>query len=122
MNKRIKKLWIQALRSGEFKQGRGYLERGNRYCALGVLSVLALVEGQCTYAPENNLGKYDNKKYSLSFNTMAWAGIAQENDYFLEPGAGLVKFHLQGRLTSIQKLNDDGLSFAEISKIIDIYL
>lgn len=31
-----RKLWIQALRSGEFAQGVGYLNSGDTYCCLGV--------------------------------------------------------------------------------------
>jgi hypothetical protein len=48
MFKRLKRKWVEALRSGKFKQGRGYLRRveginddGNEeesYCCLGVLS------------------------------------------------------------------------------------
>ena len=37
MNKNVKRLWLEALRSGEYKQGRGLLRDGNKYCCLGVL-------------------------------------------------------------------------------------
>lgn len=50
MNKRIKKSWIEALRSGKYKQGRGLLraessvlnEADDTYCCLGVLFDLNL--------------------------------------------------------------------------------
>lgn len=32
--------WVRALRSGEFKQGRGQLRHAGRYCCLGVLCQL----------------------------------------------------------------------------------
>lgn len=35
-------LWIADLRSGKFKQGRGCLRAGNRYCCLGVLCEIAV--------------------------------------------------------------------------------
>lgn len=38
MNKDIKKKWINALRSGKYKQGSGWLLEDNKYCCLGVLS------------------------------------------------------------------------------------
>jgi hypothetical protein len=37
MKKEIKKRWVDALRSGEFRQGRRYLKRDGKYCCLGVL-------------------------------------------------------------------------------------
>lgn len=38
MNKRVKRAWIKALRSGKYKQGRGALRNwDNTYCCLGVL-------------------------------------------------------------------------------------
>lgn len=37
MNKKIKKLWLKALRSGEYKQGKLALRIKNKYCCLGVL-------------------------------------------------------------------------------------
>lgn len=37
MNQEIKQKWVEALRSGKYKQGQGYLRKGNNYCCLGVL-------------------------------------------------------------------------------------
>ena len=41
MNPTIKAQWLEALRSGEYKQGREYLRQSNKdtvlYCCLGVL-------------------------------------------------------------------------------------
>lgn len=36
MTKAQKKKWIEALRSGEYKQGKQMLYRNGRYCCLGV--------------------------------------------------------------------------------------
>ena len=65
MIKKTKEMWIRALKSGEFKQGKGYLERDGKYCALGVLSLLSLIEGQCTYNQIDGVGKFDNKDQAL---------------------------------------------------------
>jgi hypothetical protein len=39
----IKTLWVEALRSGYYKQGKNVLKDNNRYCCLGVLK--HLIEG-----------------------------------------------------------------------------
>jgi hypothetical protein len=119
MDKNIKKLWVQPLRSGEFEEGKGYLVRHDRYCALGVLSLLSLLHGQCTYNEEAGIGLFDNKRFSLSYNTMKWAAIAQEGNEFLEPGAGKVKFIYQRKMVSIAGLNDSGMTFPDLAKIIE---
>ena len=36
MKKADKKAWVAALRSGKYKQGRGFLCRDGKYCCLGV--------------------------------------------------------------------------------------
>lgn len=37
MDAELKAKWVAALRSGDYKQGRAYLERDGAYCCLGVL-------------------------------------------------------------------------------------
>jgi hypothetical protein len=122
MDKRIKKLWINALRSGEFKQGRGFLEKNGCYCALGVLSALALVEGICTYEEINGLGTFDKRKINLSFNIMKWADIAQDNERYLIPSEHGVIVKFQGKVTTIMELNDKGMSFKRLATIIERHL
>ena len=46
MKPEIKKQWVQALRSGEYKQGRGQLKQGATFCCLGVLCDLAVQSGE----------------------------------------------------------------------------
>lgn len=41
MDKAIKKKWVVALRSGEFRQGYGLLYRNGFFCCLGVLRRIA---------------------------------------------------------------------------------
>lgn len=122
MNKKVKNLWVKALRSGEFHQGKGYLEKEGRYCALGVLSVLALIEGQCTYNTEGDLGKFDNKKFSLSFNVMRWAQIAQAGERYLDSQEQKVKICFRGKTTTLADLNDEGLTFSQIANLIEKFL
>jgi len=81
MNKTVKKLWIDNLRSGKFKQGYGRLQDVcGGYCCLGVLQKilnLEITEFDIMLSPEAsrlagidrqpsvNLTKKDIKKYSL---------------------------------------------------------
>ena len=37
MNKKVKKSWVTALRSGDYIQGQKYLHGNGKYCCLGVL-------------------------------------------------------------------------------------
>jgi hypothetical protein len=37
MDQKIKKKWIEALRSGEYEQTHGQLSHDNKFCCLGVL-------------------------------------------------------------------------------------
>lgn len=37
MPKSIRRKWLNALRSGKYKQGKGALEKDGKYCCLGVL-------------------------------------------------------------------------------------
>jgi hypothetical protein len=118
MKREIKNTWIKALRSGEFKQTYGQLEVQGEYCALGVLSVLALLKGICTYDLKEDGGRFDNRRTTLSYNVMNWAGI---KDFLDDPEACKCPITIQGIKTSIADLKDQGLSFEELAIIIDAH-
>lgn len=118
MKREIMKIWVEALKSGEFEQCKGKLEKNGNYCALGVLSVLALVNGQCTYNDLGNGGRFDNKRFSLSYNVMKWAGIAQDEERYFKKSCQKVEIVFKGQVTTIAALNDRGMSFFDIAKII----
>ena len=115
MKKSISKIWIKALRSGEFNQGSVFLERDGKYCALGVLSLLSLMGGKCTYNCDGGVGLFDNKRSGLSFNTMKWAEISN----FLEADAPFAPFYLSGKMSSIAEINDSGMNFNQIADLIE---
>lgn len=111
MKKPIKDLWVKALLSGEFRQGKYRLEKDGKYCVLGVLSVLALSEGICTYG-NRGTGSYDKRLHSLSFNVQDWSGIrTSKAEITLDDGTK----------TTLADLNDSGKSFKELAKIIEEY-
>jgi hypothetical protein len=52
MDKEIKRKWIEALRSGDYKQGRGWLrDKEGNYCCLGVLMEVQDVQDDLSWAP-----------------------------------------------------------------------
>lgn len=115
MKSEIKDLWVQALKSGEFEQTTGQLCKDEAYCALGVLSVLALIHGQCTYDEREDGGRFDNRAIGLSYNIMNWAGIED----FLVAGKEFLPFIYEDKVVSISILNDAGLTFDEIAEEIE---
>lgn len=80
MKPAIKRLWITALLSGKYKQGKSCLKKGNKFCCLGVLSDL--------YAKKHNIEwkkeKYENVKLFneselLPSKVMQWAALSRKN-------------------------------------------
>lgn len=103
MNPEIKKLWIEALRSGEFQQGLRQLECDGKYCCLGVLELLAFRAGV--------VSKFRGERPYLSTEVAEWAGLPSTNPR-LADGLGMWA----------GSLNDHGETFAEIADRIEKYL
>ena len=105
--------WVAALRSGEYEQGRSVLRStDNTYCCLGVLCDLAAQDGVGEWSePWPDLGPDfadADGEYSCYLpppGVMRWAGL-KNNGGYLPAGE------------SLWRLNDDGLSFGEISDVI----
>lgn len=126
MNPEIKELWISALRSGDYKQGRGVLKNTvngvDKYCCLGVLCELA-VKAQIVNA-EPSLA---NSKVTLfgsesgypsevllPFEVSSWAGLDSTSGRMYPPEP----YGLAG--SSLTTLNDEArLTFEEIADVIE---
>lgn len=86
INKERLALGIQALESGEFRQGRGSLGRpsedGDRYCCLGVLTEVAMRNG-CPvtkdFEPYSHVFRYDGNTALLPPLVADWYGFAHNN-------------------------------------------
>lgn len=91
MNPDIKIKWIEALRSGKFKQGKGrfYQKNSDTYCCLGVLCVIQ-------NAPfENYCGR--------NYPSEQWvAGLSYHIDF-----------------SDLSRMNDSGKTFSEIANYIE---
>ncbi len=97
MNKKVKKLWVAALNSGNYKQCRGQLNDCiGGYCCLGVLCDLHAEEtGQEWTAG----GHYLTAVGHLPNSVIEWAG--------LDKGGGAVETHLQGtKYQCLTNMND----------------
>ena len=81
MNPIIKQKWIEALRSGEYSQGKFRLYDGQRYCCLGVLCDLYLKENNQEWKVLSNNQIYLDGSYidleseTLPLPVKEWAGI-----------------------------------------------
>lgn len=110
MNPEIKDRWLTALRSGEYKQGKGYLRQADdTFCCLGVLADIAVKDGACP-VPELKANRavphytYDSLSGDLTIELSGWAGLEPYDD-------------VQSRLMG---MNDDyGLSFEQIADWIE---
>ena len=109
MNQRIKQQWIEALRSGKYKQTREVLRDNSGFCCLGVLTDIYLkehnlswtVESGCFLAPER-------QDVSLPQSVVDWAGLSCK--YGSPTDRDGIEFATH---------NDDGWSFKEIAKMIE---
>jgi hypothetical protein len=73
-----KHAWVQALRSGEYPQGRGALHQGTKWCALGVLVDVAIKAGVRVTEqvhPDHGSTGYDGEYGSLPKAVQEWAGL-----------------------------------------------
>jgi hypothetical protein len=83
MKKAIKKLWVEALRSGKFKKGKGALHpTKGTYCCLGVLCELHRTrlkkpkdEWEIREVDGEKRFVYKGQKYSLPLEVREWAGL-----------------------------------------------
>jgi hypothetical protein len=100
--------WVKALRSGEYKQGKGQLcethpQEGNQHCCLGVLADLAVKAGV--------LSEFRYSFY-LDETTQKWCGLADSAGSFKSESE-------EEKVTSLSWLNDRGKTFEQIADIIE---
>lgn len=115
MKPKIKAKWLEALRSGKYKQTKKVLKDSTGYCCLGVLCDIhrktIKKKGWDKVLHSNNL-KYYNQIEILPENVLKWAGIEDENGKFK---------YKNGETEYLTNLNDNGKSFKQIANIIEKY-
>lgn len=118
MDATIKAQWLEALRSGKYKQGKGALHNksDDSYCCLGVLcEVMGVPEfhgdGDRESSEFINFGTIDDfSSTSLPYQVRRVAGLLDGYGCFAGP---------MGEDESLAHMNDTGASFEEIAKIIE---
>jgi hypothetical protein len=109
MNAELKAKWVEALRSGKFHQGKGFLkfdeEQGPRHCCLGVLCEII-----------------DPSKFALREYSYYYQCDGMESDITL-PLSLQFQTDLSGETcTLLAEKNDHGKSFNNIADYIEHHL
>lgn len=109
MNEEVKQKWLEALRSGEYEQGKEMLRRhDDKFCCLGVLTDLYVKDNATEWQVNDNGDWYvgdDGETQFLAFEVQEWAD--------LHTSAGAYE---DGELIED---NDVGTPFSEIADIIE---
>lgn len=100
--------WVDALRSGDYKQTNGRLRDNNGFCCLGVGCEIFDVRKEC-FMPEE-IWKYGNE------NSVEVAPIELINALSLHDNIGTIHGPFPNDLAN---LNDNGFTFAEIADFIE---
>lgn len=133
-----KALWLRALRSEEYKQGREQLRApGDKFCCLGVAcEEFRKDTGRGEWQEEDGQyrGDYtfvinaenDDKSWSsLPVSVVEWFGLpvpSNTPDLTLADAVALSDLRVigkDGRPVPLSNLNDEGMSFAEIADLIE---
>jgi len=117
MNQEVKKQWIAALRSGDYRQGQNAL-RGfdNTYCCLGVLCELAVqakVIGPGSPCRFDDCYAYDGSSTYLPDPVIEWAGLDTRNPKVTIPDS---------TSTTLAEANDTMRSFEQVADLIEAQL
>lgn len=108
MRKEIADMWVDALRSGEFTPGVGYLDCDKKLDSLGVLVTLAMLLGVCDYNIVKNKGAYDGELGRVPASVKEWAGLYGQSG------------EIQGEFITLAGYTDlCGYTFTDIADIIE---
>jgi hypothetical protein len=105
----IQQEWVDALRSGKYKQGKGTLRRGDEFCCLGVLCEIAVKHGVIAPAKkeeETNIFSYEGVIWPLPPKVQSFAGVKN-------------RFGKLDNINSLAKRNDTGTTLLEIADLIE---
>lgn len=143
MNIQVKDKWLNALRSGDYKQEQGKLRSDEGFCCLGVLCDLYIQENELKWEEDIKLiyddelkeyvkvsshDKYyfDGESEFLPKSVMEWAELHRNNPYVrvdnsieYEDNEEGVKWESEDQISD---LNDNGYTFDQIAWIIETQL
>jgi hypothetical protein len=129
MNSKIKEVWVNALRSGEYNQGGEKLRGANGYCCLGVLCDIYVKEHNKEwefvsvdeYSDENNpypmdYWYFDGESEFLPESVREWAELNLRNPILR------VEDEEDEFVDEVANINDSGYSFSTIADLIEAQL
>lgn len=116
MEKSIAKKWVQALRSGEYEQGKQYLCDGTKYCCLGVLDA---INPKLNLRGSANASLYNYKKVGLEspLGELPTNTDQPDIDLAVLNDAGSSGYCIEGSSTRVGRTAP--LNFQEIADIIE---
>ena len=111
MNQEVKKEWVKALRSGEFKQSEGQLKvpelEYDRYCCLGVLCEIHRRRFGGEWKGQSDIPSYLEADMELPREVIEWAELSSSNPEIKSEGITLAA------------LNDGDATFSDIARYIE---
>lgn len=113
MKLKVKKLWLEALRSGKYRQVKGSLRRPNGgFCVFGVLCNLHAEAHPEIAAQQTREREYMGQTQFLPTAVAKWAGIT--DGAMVNAGSETHPYH-----ATLMHLNDLSYSFEKLAGIIE---
>lgn len=116
MNKEIKARWINALLSGEYEQGKGFLRSPEgEYCCLGVLCDLYSKDTGIEWGKGRSGANTMHGLDGMTSNEVdRWAGFVESTQY--TPELSVETYDI---LSTLADMNDEGATFKQIVDVIE---
>lgn len=111
-------LWVAALRSGKYKQGKQLLNRDGEYCCLGVACEVAMEHGLALDKVVDMGSTFYNGSSGVAPQELQdWLGLINSTgrikDALAFGGGGV------GSIVSLVEMNDTGYTFEDIANYIE---
>lgn len=117
MKKEVAEQWVAALRSGRYEQGSHWLNRGGKFCCLGVLCEIKprISKGACSHDADAVI--YEGCTGNLPSSVMRWSGMKSDMGYRGDEAD--MGYRGDEGLPALYELNDRGVPFSEIADVIE---
>lgn len=115
----IKAEWVERLRSGQYTQCQGHLKKGGGHCCLGVLSDMH------SGFSGNSWREFDRDDQGVKASTYldSFSALGSEvAEWATEGRTGdpdKIQVVVEGKLCTLDHLNDSGYTFLQIANLID---
>ena len=126
MKAEYKAKWVAALRSGDYEQGRGQLNRDGKFCCLGVLSDIVKDELNAVWVEWGNGYAYHAPAVSeqeaavLPISVINLVGMPNPSGTL--PSGYRARYDVRQLSIGLTALNDDeGLTFDQIADVVDYF-